>query len=159
MPKFDQLPEKQALRRREFMAMGAGCSAMAALGSVGVLAETLTQCRLDGEQTSAHPVDSGLRPPTPLGRFSPEQFSGLVGETFATRDERGNAMAARLKEVNPSENPGTSREAFSVVFDLDQGGLKQGNYRVTHNQLDDAELFMVPVDLTGHFSRLEAVFS
>jgi hypothetical protein len=146
--------EKKIQGRREFLSRAGFAGAAVMAGA------TLTP--LDG---IASILDRGLPQQTEvgLGKVRAEVFSILRGETFWIRYEgRSVSRSSRLIEVTPRavshEAPG-SRPPFAIVFNVPRkSGLEQGQYSISHPRIGTMDLFMVPVDLPGIDSKLQAVF-
>jgi hypothetical protein len=76
-------------------------------------------------------------------------YSALVGTAFAVRDPAGATRALRLSHLrrhSPPLRSGESRgEAFTLVFEAGEPmSLPQGTHPVSHPELGDFSLFLVP---------------
>ena len=99
-----------------------------------------------------------------LDRLTIDHFSKRVNETFALHIEGMDAFTLELIEVSPlGSAPADTmlRRAFSVIFrGPAEPVLLQQIYHLTHAEMDDLTLFLVPIgpDRTGGI-RYEAVFT
>jgi hypothetical protein len=146
--------KKKIQGRREFLSRASLAGAAVMVGA------TLTP--LDG---IASTLAGELPQQTEVGlaNVRAEAFSILRGETFGIRYEgRSVSRSSRLIEVTPRaisrEVPGL-RPPFAIVFNIPRkSGLEQGQYSISHPRIGMMDLFMVPVDLPGIDSKLQAVF-
>jgi hypothetical protein len=99
-------------------------------------------------------------------------FAALVGDSFemAVLDETGGAtvatVATELIEATESSALGGSgpagqtRKQFSLVFRGPAAPvLPQGTYRLSHAELGELDLFLVPIGPDAEGMRYEAVFA
>lgn len=94
-----------------------------------------------------------------------ENFSGRVGERFdAAEDDDG--VALELVEAVQGDEPGgrgpegQERLQFSLVFRGPAApGLAQGIHRLTHAELGELDLFLVPLGPDAEGMRYEAAFA
>ena len=89
------------------------------------------------------PAGSGSRPRTL------ETYSALVGTSFTVREPGGAARSLRLRNLHVHRPPlraGERRgEAFTLVFEAAEPmALAQATYPVSHAELGDFALFLVP---------------
>ena len=78
-------------------------------------------------------------------------FAPLVGSHFQIEIDKERVIAAELVEA-----AGSGDKSFSLLFTVEDGiDLPQRIYRVSHEELGDVDLFMVP--LGG--GQLESVFN
>ena len=91
-----------------------------------------------------------------LEKLTVEDFHPLQGERFRVAPDGAEAFEVELVEVTEIPREPGGRAPFSLVF---QGGpnppLEQRIYRVEHDELDDLDLFLVPIAI----DRYEAVFT
>jgi hypothetical protein len=95
-----------------------------------------------------------------------DDFSGRVGESFDIAPGDGSSMLLELAEAVQGAEPGgpgpdgQQRLQFSLVF---RGpltpALPQRAYRLTHADLGELELFLVPIARDGDGMRYEAAFA
>jgi len=76
-------------------------------------------------------------------------YTTLVGSAFTIRDPAGPARSLRLARIHvhkpPIRLPVPRGEAFTLVFEATQpGALAQDTHRVSHPELGDFQLFLVP---------------
>ena len=78
-------------------------------------------------------------------------FAPLVGSHFQIEIDKARVVAAKLVEA-----AGSGDKSFSLLFSVADGiDLPQRTYRVSHEELGEVDLFMVP--LGG--GKLESVFN
>ncbi len=102
---------------------------------------------------------------TPLPWFTCDDFAELVGETFEVAVDQ-DPIALQLLKATEGDDlggpgpAGQTRKQFSLVFrgDLEQP-LAQGTYRLKHAQLDEIELFLVPLGPDQGSMQYEAAFA
>jgi hypothetical protein len=93
-----------------------------------------------------------------------DQFSGRVGETFVVVADGRPSSPVELVEATESSEPGgpgpdgVQRFQFSLVFRGDPG-LPQGTYRVSHADMGDFDLFLVPIGPDGDSMQYQAAFA
>jgi hypothetical protein len=95
-----------------------------------------------------------------------EDFIELVGQGFDVAADDGSSHELRLvqaTEGGETGGPGPEgqvRQQFSLVF-LGSGnpGLAQGTYRLSHPQLGELELFLVPLGPVAEGMQYEAAFA
>ncbi len=91
-------------------------------------------------------------------------FAGRVGESFELADVEGPAARLVLAEATEGTEPGgrgpqgQERLQFSLVFHGGPG-LTQGTHQLTHAELGDLDLFLVPIGRDGEVVRYEAAFA
>jgi hypothetical protein len=78
-----------------------------------------------------------------------ETYAALVGTPFAVRQPDGTTRALRLTDLRVHPSPfrtGARRgEAFTLVFEAAEPmALAQATYAVSHAELGDFPLFIVP---------------
>lgn len=89
-----------------------------------------------------------------------ETFAEKIGDKFLVRtEEEGEMTYVRLKEAKAlRETKAGYRKPFSLLFEADAGvELQQDVYHVTHRELGQLRLLLVPVSPKGK-QKLEAVF-
>lgn len=98
-------------------------------------------------------------------RFSEKEFSQHVNTKYHAEIDGREPLELELVEVTPYENrdkPGehSGMERFSLFF---QGPaevfLPQRIYRLTHAEMGDLQLFLVPVGQNERGFRYESVFN
>jgi hypothetical protein len=78
-------------------------------------------------------------------------FTPLVGSQFEIEIDDEDSVSAELVEAS-----GSTGKSFSLLFAVNDGmDLPQRVYRISHEELGDVQLFMVPL---GN-GRLESVFN
>lgn len=93
-----------------------------------------------------------------------DDFSGRVGDRFDAAVDDGSTAPLVLAEAIEGTAPGgtgpegQARLQFSLVF-AGPLGLSQGTYRLTHPELGDLDLFLVPIGRDGEGVRYEAAFA
>jgi hypothetical protein len=106
---------------------------------------------------------------TALENLTLESFTGLVGQSLTLRLDDDQTRTLELIEATPRGEAAASsaagRRPFSLVF-VDSAStvaehLPQGIYRVTHAQLGEYDLFLVPLgpSADGVGIRYEAIFT
>lgn len=102
---------------------------------------------------------------TDLAWFTCDDFAALVGQAFEVAVGKGPLALQLVKATEGEELGGTgpdgqTRKQFSLVFrgDLEQP-LAQGTYRLRHAQLDEIELFLVPLGPDQGSMQYEAAFA
>jgi len=95
-----------------------------------------------------------------------DHFAGRAGESFDVTVGEGPAVAMALAEATVGAQPGgpgpdgLERMQFSLVF---RGpatqALPQGTYQVTHAELGELDLFLVPLGPDAEEMRYEAAFA
>jgi hypothetical protein len=95
-----------------------------------------------------------------------DDFADRVGERFDVAVTDGEALRMELVEVTESSEAGgpgpagEQRRQFSLVFRGPAAPvLAQGSHRLTHDDLDDLELFLVPLGPDAEGMRYEAAFA
>lgn len=93
-------------------------------------------------------------------------FAGRVGDSFTVTAGDGAAPPLELVEATESSEPGgqgpdgQTRMQFSLLF---RGPttpvLAQATYRLSHAELGDLDLFLVPVGIEPDGLRYQAVFA
>ena len=158
MSKTRKSSNKKFNRRRNFLSKSAAVGGMAVLGaSAGPVqaARTLNEFSPVGSEGGSSFISNS--------NARVDDFSRLLGESFALLTEDGTATRAKLIETNTPKTrraPRFRREHFSLVFDIPADvELVQGKYRISHPRFGTMDLFMVPVDLPQKFNRLEAIFA
>lgn len=95
-----------------------------------------------------------------LETFTIDTFSGRVGETFVVHPDGAAAFEVRLVEVVSLGSPVLpgGRAPFSLVF---AGAVlvPQAIHRVTHGEIGEFGLFLVPLGPAAGAMRYEAVFA
>ena len=93
-------------------------------------------------------------------------FAGRVGDTFGIPVEGAAAIAIELDEATESTEPGgtgpdgQTRNQFSLVFRGPTSPLlPQGTYLLTHAELGELALFLVPIGSDSDGIRYEAAFA
>lgn len=93
-------------------------------------------------------------------------FSGRVGERFEVQLGEGDVLPIELAEATESTEPGgvgpegQERRQFSLLFRSPaEGVLPQGTYLVTHDDLGELDLFLVPLGPDAAGQRYEAAFA
>ncbi len=97
-----------------------------------------------------------------------EQFNRHVGSSFVLRGCEDDAGSAELELIEATSlgrgderrDESHRREPFSLVF---RGPaelvLPQAIYRLTHDELGDQEMFLVPIGPDAQGMRYEAIFN
>lgn len=90
-------------------------------------------------------------------------FEPLVGQEFYLTLAGYAPIALTLEratELGQPRAPGL-RRPFSLLFLGPESGqyLRQGTYRLAHDQLDELELFIVPLGPRGGRMQYEAIFT
>ena len=91
-----------------------------------------------------------------------KQFEAKKSDVFEIQFEEGRRSSCRIEDITSSQAPAGSREGqqFSVVFANDSATVfEQGVYPVTHAELGEFELFLVPVFGDDQGVHYEAVFT
>ncbi len=95
-----------------------------------------------------------------------DTFSGRVGETFDLTMGEEPALLLELDEATKGAQPGgpgpdgEERMQFSVVFRGPQVPvLPQATYRLSHADLGELDLFLVPISSDAEGTRYEAAFA
>jgi hypothetical protein len=90
--------------------------------------------------------------------FTEATFNELPNKTFRVRPSGVDPIQVELVKVTPLSSPGHVQ--FSILF---QGPgnvfLEQSIYPMSHDQLGEFELFLVPVAKTDAGFQYEAVFN
>ena len=92
-----------------------------------------------------------------------DQFSDRVGESFALTTD-GQVVPLELTAATESSEAGgqgpdgQSRRQFSLVFSGPEP-LPQATYTLTHTELGELELFLVPLGPGPQGMRYEAAFA
>ncbi|MEE8602111.1 DUF6916 family protein [Euzebya tangerina] len=102
--------------------------------------------------------------PDQLDQLTCETFSPHVGSTFCVGpvdDGEGRLSELRLAAAEVTGTaPSDRRQPFSLIFVSDDATLPQGTYRLTHAELPDLAVFLVPIGpADGAAMRYEAVFN
>lgn len=91
-------------------------------------------------------------------------FQPRVGESFTLHAGTQPAVALQLSAATslgfntPPERGG--RESFSLIFHAPAAWRgRQGIYTVTHPQLGEHAIFLVPIGVDARGMRLEAIFN
>jgi hypothetical protein len=91
-------------------------------------------------------------------------FAGRVGERFEATAGAESSVPLVLVEATQGTEPGghgpkgQERLQFSLVFS-GPPVLGQGTYRLTHAELGELDLFLVPIGRDGEVVRYEAAFA
>ncbi len=98
-----------------------------------------------------------------LEHITVESFEPLVGTSFWVEfpnDARVELRLVRAAKVMESEAARLERHPFSLFF-VGPGSflLKQHTYRLTHEQIEPLEMFLVPVGKDTETYQYEAVFA
>ena len=90
-------------------------------------------------------------------RLTPETFEKHVGSEFRLT---GHGAAIKLVAVERlGEAPEGHREPFSLQFEGEAGQLlPQQTHGLSHTELGDLDIFIVPLGPTSDAMRYEAVF-
>lgn len=95
-----------------------------------------------------------------------DHFAPRVGDAFALAADGGAPLELRLSDATQSAEPGgpgpegQERAQFSLLFHGPaDGALAQGTYRLTHEELGELDLFLVPLGPDGAGMRYEAAFA
>lgn len=94
-----------------------------------------------------------------IERLVADDFQKLIGTDCSM--DCGNAGTFNLKVSSVRDlSPSSKHVQFSVVFLGPIGApARQGIYRVTHGQLGEMELFLVPVSRDANGIEFEAIFN
>ena len=98
-----------------------------------------------------------------LENFTVATFAERLGDPFRVRLDDGSTLELRLASATaapttPSDAP-RARPQFSIVFHGPlEPVLPQRIYRLEHEELGGAELFIVPIGPEGGAMQYEAVF-
>ena len=93
-----------------------------------------------------------------------DDFAGREGEPIDLAVGESRTVDLVLVEATEGTEPGgrgpegQERRQFSLVF-RGQAGLPQGTYRLTHPDLGDLDVFLVPIGRDGDETRYEAAFA
>ena len=90
--------------------------------------------------------------------FNHESLAGQLNTKFALADA---AQPFELELVEVTEPTVTASQTFFSLFFLGRGNLllPQGTYRMTHEQLGEIEVFLVPTAREADGYKYEAVFN
>ncbi len=95
-----------------------------------------------------------------------DTFAGRVGEKFDLTMCEEPALQLELDEATEGAQPGgpgphgEERMQFSVVFRGPQAPvLPQATYRLSHADLGELDLFLVPISSDAEGTRYEAAFA
>jgi hypothetical protein len=95
-----------------------------------------------------------------------DDFAGRVAEQFDVTAGGGPAVAMVLVEATQGSEPGglgpdgQQRRQFSLVFRAATAQVwQQGVYLLTHPELGELELFLVPIGSDADGVRYEAAFA
>jgi hypothetical protein len=97
-----------------------------------------------------------------LEKLTGSDFSPLLKQKFQIKLEGNTTLVVQLTEVTINENSDerNGRQSFSIVFrgprDLE---LTQGMYPVSHEELGEFSLFLVPIGPDEKGMCFEAVFN
>jgi hypothetical protein len=98
-----------------------------------------------------------------LDPITVESFEPLVGSSFWAEFPNGAKVELRLvraAKVMESEAARLDRHPFSLFFAGPKSFLlKQHTYRVTHEQREPLDIFLVPVGQDAETYQYEAVFA
>lgn len=87
-------------------------------------------------------------------------FDKHAGETFTVHLETGDPTALTLKEIAPVKIAPKGHESFALIFDgPKEPYLEQKLYKVTHPQLGETAIFLVPVAGDDSGYDYEAVYN
>jgi hypothetical protein len=101
---------------------------------------------------------------TDRGWLTCNDFAGRVGERFDVAGGEGPALVVELIEASESSEAGgpgpegQERQQFSLVF-RGSPGLPQATYRLSHAELGDVDIFLVPIGPDGDGMKYEAAFA
>jgi hypothetical protein len=95
-----------------------------------------------------------------------DMFAGRVGEQFVVALDEERRVVIELGEATESSEAGgpgpdgQDRRQFSLVFrGPAEPFLPQATYALSHAELDELELFLVPLGPDGEAMRYEAAFA
>lgn len=95
-----------------------------------------------------------------------DDFAGREGEGFDVTVGKAPAVPLVLAEATEGTQPGgrgpegQERLQFSLVFRGPEGSaLPQGIYRLSHAELGELDLFLVPIGRDAEGTRYEAAFA
>ena len=95
--------------------------------------------------------------------FTLSRFETRVGATFKLIDERLPTLDLELvsaTDLSRPEHPVGQRVPFSLIFHGPlEPVLPQRIYRLRDDELEDLDIFIVPVGLEGHAMKYEAIFT
>jgi hypothetical protein len=98
-----------------------------------------------------------------LEDVSHSTFADRVGETFTITAPDGNTLELTLAEATlapEGEGVPGGRAPFSLIFHGPASPYApQGTWHVEHAELEELELFLVPLGPDGDVMRYQAVFS
>jgi hypothetical protein len=98
-----------------------------------------------------------------LDTLTLETFQPLLGAPFAVIVDDERFMPAQLVAAEPLAGDSDSRrkrQPFTLIFRGPAGGhLPQNTYRVRGGELEEMELFLVPIGPDEHGVLYEAVFT
>jgi len=97
-----------------------------------------------------------------LDQLKAEQFTGLENTSFSIFFEEDKPMAAQLVKIERLKgDTDLDRTPFSLIFETAQKDsyYQQAIYKITHPQLDEMHLFVVPLGKSKQGMRYEVVFS
>jgi hypothetical protein len=97
-----------------------------------------------------------------MATLTEEEFSRHLNTRFDLTfgDEQLQLQLVNVKPYLPQPNEHAGMERFSVYFQgpLDKH-LPQRMYRMTHEQMGEMEIFLVPIEKNEQGFRYEAVFN
>ncbi|HKP38802.1 MAG TPA: hypothetical protein VJT71_18235 [Pyrinomonadaceae bacterium] len=97
-----------------------------------------------------------------MSNLTEKEFSKHTGTEFQTEVNQ-KAIALKLTEVKgylAKENEQGGMERFSIFFNgPGESGLAQGIYHLSHEQMGEIDIFLVPISGDKRGYRYEAVFN
>jgi hypothetical protein len=89
-------------------------------------------------------------------KLTVQDFAPLLNTRFRVPQ----AENYELELVEITDHPNPQLEQFSLIFTgIPSPWLPQGLYQLTHPQMEECELFLVPIGPNGTHMRYQAVFS
>ena len=95
-----------------------------------------------------------------LEKLTREDFEKLVGQSVEVDFGEAGKLAGKLAAATASKSPSKDREPFSLEFHCPHPAPpEQGIYKVSHAELGELDLFLVPVHGDDEGVIFEAVFN
>ncbi len=94
------------------------------------------------------------------GLLTIETFRGREGDTFVLHATPEHRFDFALEQVRPLGHGSGEREPFALDFrGPREPVLAQRIYRLTHAEMDDLDIFIVPLGVDAEGARYEAIFT
>ncbi len=89
-----------------------------------------------------------------------DAFRGREGDTFVLHATPEHRFDFALERVRSLEQGSGNREPFALDFRGPRDPvLAQRIYRLTHAEMDDLDIFIVPLGVDAEGARYEAIFT